>query len=239
MSWDNWVFLYRTIESLVSFSSFGMTLLSILLFAKLNKPFKVLAISFWFSGLTEAIGWYIRLANLDGSYYNILGHVSMVIDCLLMGAFFYMLVKSQTRERVVIALTTFVILHNLFTVLSESMSASTEINGLTLAALLCIAGLVVFYDLSKIQTERRLLKQPEAIVVGSYVIIYSLLVLLFFLLPLITAYSGLMATQLIILKNALILLSLIGIGYGMWRKSQSRPTPTSISKPSPPPRGPN
>ena len=231
MTWDNWVFVYKMTQNTASLLAMSMGVLGFFAFNKLNTPYKLLCINFIIAAIGEAIGWGVYVFKwFTIPSINIVNHFFIISESILIGSFFLSFVVLNLRRYTIILLIAIIIGFDLFTVITRSLSEDANLTSAVLSGLLCVAGLLAFYELSTAKTFRRFGKQPSMIVTSGYIVIYALLLFIYFILPVTIDYSQLLAVQLIIAKNIALSTFHTTVLYGIWLqyKQSNRFKPTAF-----------
>lgn len=224
MTWEHWVIIYKTVEYSVSFLTVVIGILSIVFFKRNTLHYKLLCYYFVINAFVDLIGWCVYYFKFfEFSYMNSLNHLLIISETLLIGSFFLKLLNTKVKKYIIIGLMTAVIGFDLYSVLTHSINENTKYNSALLSGLLCLAGLITFHEVYLNKFSKKISVQPDIIIVGSFIFIYMFLVIIFFLMPSMIEYSQLGATQLVIFKNILIIICLLGILRGMWLKINLTP----------------
>jgi hypothetical protein len=233
MTLNDWILIYKIIEYSASLLMVSLGVMSILFFKENNR---ILSYYFIINASVELTSLSVVHAQIiNFPYISSLNHVLIISEVLLIGTFFKSFLKNKIQIGIIHVIMFVVIIYDLYTIIeTHSILSSTQYISALLSTLLCIAGLMAFYEIAILKYSKQIFKQPNLIIVGSFIFIYTLLIIIFIFTPSIMKYSELATYQIFILRNFLIFLCLTGIGYGMWLKIKLQPT--ASPKPSQQPR---
>jgi hypothetical protein len=236
MNLETWRSLFRISANANTYLTIGIGMFCLWLVFKLNPHYRLICYYFICAIIMESIGKYLSLTDAPSTYYRYINHPYIIIETLLIGTFFYRFVKSKSSKLFIIFCIFIVLSYEGFVLLSEGFEAETRYGSAVLSGSLCLAGLVTLYELSILKVMSSFKKRADIQIVGSFVVIYALLVFIFFIIPSLIAYSRIMANQVLILKNILSTVSLLFILRGLWIQYKFS-TPTASPKPSQRPQG--
>jgi hypothetical protein len=241
MDLENWRHIYRLSATSLSLMGIVMGLPCIFLLPRLNPHFKLLCYYFIFSLFAELYTWVLTYFDLLERYGTTINHPFIIVEALLIGAFYCQIVGKRKQSYVIVFLLTIVILFEIYVIVFKGITSDSQYGSGILSGSLCLAGLITLRVLSTEKVSKSFLTRPETQVVFGFTCIYALIVFIYLILPSTIEYSRILANQLLVLKNVLSIISLAYICYGMWLKYKqlSRLTPTASPKPSLPSRGTN
>lgn len=233
MNWEVITVIYKTVEYSVTSLNVLMGILSIFLFTKLPSNYQLLCVNFMIASLIELITIGVNYFHLyEIPHLESLEHLLIISEAILVGLFFSKIAENVTLRNAIIFLIFVVILFELYMIVAYPIDKNTEYGSIILSSSMCMCGLITLFEISKKNLNQNFNKQPDTIIVGGLIAIYTILIILFFLYQPILQFPSL-ATFFIIFKNLCLFIALVVIAKGMLLKVK-KTKPASFPKPSPP-----
>jgi hypothetical protein len=220
MSWENLSIIYKIIEYSVTLLNISVGILSVFLFCKLPFNYRLLCINFMIAAFIDLIMVCVEYLHLFTSpYLNYLEHFLTISESVLVGIFFYQVVSNKNLKKFILILILSILSFELFFFIKYSFKETNEYGSAVLSFSMCLAGLATLSEVFKKNLNKNFRKFPDTIIVSSFVGIYAILILIFFIWKLVFEYPVL-ATYVIMAKNVLLFVALLTISYGMRIKAK-------------------
>ena len=185
-------------------------------FAKKYISLKYYPIIYYLIGsvIIELISKIMMRIDIHSLYFDYINFFYIPFELIML----YWLLKNIFDDNKMINIWTYlnfsaVVLFLIYLLFKRNFN--TQYASLTSSILNITILLYCLYDLNDRFRSKKLFKIPEVIFCFSFLIAYSILIIVFITLPRLTDYSAIMANQLLTFKNIINIIFYLLIGYGL------------------------
>ena len=221
MDLEFWRNTYSLTMKLVNIALYVNVGYASFLFPKIKNQYKYIYFYILGSMLFELVSLSVMQMDETSSYFKYVDYFFGLFETTFLYLFIIKSFPHSKVLRIAIALnSTLIALFFIFYFISNSSAEAESFNAfLSLIHLFLI--LIALFESSLMNPSKRFFRSPVNIILVSFLVAYSMLIAVFFLIQDIIEYSRIIANQVYILKHSIGILFYFLISYGL-KKSISK-----------------
>jgi hypothetical protein len=214
MSLENWRSLNYFFQDLIVLQMFFVTGLVSFRMNTTSKKYRPIIIYLIFSVVLEIISKFFLKINPESLYFTYNNFVFIIFEAWFVYWYLFMTFPAQKILKTWLIINfSFILLF--FGYLVYSKNPNSDYRSFVPAFLHILILLYALYLIVKTKTSNSLLKNPDFIILLSFLMSYTILILVFFFLPPIIEYSRLLANQFIFVKYLIAMFFYTFIAYAL------------------------